>query len=189
MKLIVGLGNPGAKYEKARHNVGFLVVDALARSSKFQVPLRPRSGQASSKFKSELLIFNNDVIFVKPQTFMNLSGEAVVLVKNYYKIGVGDIWVVHDDVDLEVGRIKIQIGGGSAGHNGLNSIIEKLGTEDFVRFRVGIGRPENPNVPIEDFVLQNITGGEGIDECVKAICDGLEKGLEYAKSQNYSRKT
>lgn len=183
MKLIVGLGNPGVKYEKARHNVGFMVVGRLYQRSKI------KDQKLDQKLKAEIVIIDNDVIVVKPQTYMNLSGEAVVLVKNYYKIPVSDIWVIHDDVDLEVGRIKIQIGGGSAGHNGLNSIIEKLGTEDFVRFRVGIGRPENPNVPIEDFVLQNITGGEGIDECVKAICDGLEKGLEYAKSQNYSRKT
>lgn len=181
MKLIVGLGNPGVKYEKTRHNVGFMVVDELARNYKSKI--------SNSKLKSEMFFLESDVLVIKPLTFMNLSGEVVATVKNFYKIAVGDIWVIHDDVDLEVGRIKIQIGGGSAGHNGLNSIIENLGSSDFVRFRVGVGRPQNPNIPIEDYVLQNCSGGEVIEECVRAISDSLEKGLEYAKSQNYSRET
>lgn len=180
MKLIVGLGNPGDKYKNTRHNVGFMVVGRLAKSLRLNT---------ESKFKSEICWLNTNVLVIKPWAFMNLSGEAVSLVKNYYKIPTSDIWVVHDDVDLEVGRIKIQIGGGSAGHNGLNSIIESIGDSDFVRFRVGVGRPLNANISVEDYVLQGLSGGEAIEECVKAINDALEKGLEYAKSQNYSTKT
>lgn len=183
MKLIVGLGNPGGKYEKTRHNVGFMVVDLLNQKSKI------KNQKLDKKLKAELFFIENDVLVVKPQTFMNLSGEAVLLIKNYYNIDISDILVVHDDVDLEIGRLKIQEGGGSPGHNGINSIIEKLRDNNFVRFRVGVGRPENPNVSIEDFVLQNISGKEAIEECVKAINDALVKGLEYAKSQNYSKQS
>lgn len=186
MKLIVGLGNPGVKYEKTRHNAGFVVVEWLADKHGL-------SFSSEGKFFGDIALGNikkERVAILKPKTFMNESGRAVAAVLNFYKvISDNDIWVVHDDVDLEVGRIKIQIGGGSAGHNGLNSIIESLVSSDFVRFRVGVGRPQNPNIFIEDYVLQNCSGGEAVEECVRAISDSLEKGLEYAKSQNYSRKT
>jgi len=174
MKLIVGLGNPGVKYAKTRHNVGFLVVEALSRIFNLQFSIL--------KHKSEIFL-GKDIILIKPQTFMNLSGEAVAAVKSYYKIETSDIWVIHDDVDFEAGKMKIQVGGGSAGHNGLKSIIETLGESDFVRFRVGVGRPVNVNIPVEDFVLQNLTGGEAIDKCAAAVEIALEKGIERAMNE------
>lgn len=174
MKLIVGLGNPGVKYAKTRHNVGFLVVELLAKDLKLNT---------ESKWKAETCWLKPDVLLIRPQTFMNLSGEAVAAVKNYYKIENEDIWVIHDDVDFEVGKLKIQVGGGSAGHNGLKSIIETLGEAGFVRFRVGVGRPIIANIPIEDFVLQSLSGEEAIEKCAEAIGTALEKGIERAMNE------
>ncbi|MBI2042670.1 MAG: aminoacyl-tRNA hydrolase [Candidatus Nealsonbacteria bacterium] len=136
MKLIIGLGNPGKKYEKTRHNFGFLAIDELQK----QTP--------------------KDAILLKPDTFMNKSGKAVKEKAAYYKIKPQDIWVIHDDIDLPLGEYKISRGQGSAGHKGVQSIIDELGTKDFNRIRLGIcpasGKPSN----VEDFVLQKFTAEE-----------------------------
>lgn len=135
MKLIAGLGNPGKEYEGTRHNVGFMVVDELARSARAVVDRR--------KFSAEIgegALSGTKVLLVKPQTFMNLSGEAVGSAARFYKIEPADVIVVHDDLDLEFGRVQVKVGGGHAGHNGLKSLQSHLGP-DFVRIRVGIGKP------------------------------------------------
>ncbi|OGY22106.1 MAG: aminoacyl-tRNA hydrolase [Candidatus Woykebacteria bacterium GWB1_45_5] len=149
MKVAVGLGNPGQTYAKNRHNVGFFVIDEILK----QYVAGP---QVSKKLQSILYFLDKKRILVKPQTFMNASGKAVNRAVNYYKVKPEGLLVVHDDVDLEFGEIKHQFGRGSAGHKGVESVIDALGSDQFNRVRVGIGRP---NIPIEteDWVLQNFS--------------------------------
>lgn len=135
MKLIVGLGNPGEQYEDTRHNIGYMVVDKLAREI----------GREALEWKKDekrqvILAKVGDVILAKPVTFMNNSGIAVANVAGLYKIKAEDIWVVHDDIDLPLGKIRIRKGGGTAGHNGVESILKHVGSDVFLRFRLGIGR-------------------------------------------------
>jgi PTH1 family peptidyl-tRNA hydrolase len=151
MKLIVGLGNPGKEYSRNRHNAGFIIVDEIA--SKNSLPW-----ENSSKFDADVDI-SKDFILAKPQTFMNKSGEAVSKILNFYKIDLKDLYVIHDDVDLPFGEVKKQLGAGSAGHKGVESIIEKVGTQDFWRIRIGIGRPSD-NTPVEDWVLRDFNSEE-----------------------------
>ena len=131
MILIIGLGNPGPKYETTRHNIGFMVVDRLADHRKWEI---------KSKFQAAICQYSPEVLLVKPQTFMNHSGIAVSGVSDFYQIPSANMWVVHDDIDLPLGKIRIRRGGASAGHNGINSLLEHLGSEAFVRFRLGVGR-------------------------------------------------
>jgi PTH1 family peptidyl-tRNA hydrolase len=134
--LIVGLGNPGKEYALTRHNIGFLVVDQLTRH--FNLDFK-------GGFKGDYAvgdIFGKRVYFLKPQTYMNLSGDSVASIANYFKIEVQNILVVHDDIDLEFGRFKLKKGGSSGGHNGIRSIIACLDSEEFIRAKCGIGRPE-----------------------------------------------
>jgi len=145
MVLIVGLGNPGREYEKTRHNIGFRVIDGLA--------------------KNKLSGF----VLLKPETFMNKSGDAVIEAVNFYKIEPADLWIIHDDIDLPLGELKISKNRGSAGHKGVDSIIKRLGTKDFNRVRIGIcpesGKPE----AVEKFVLENFTKTE--EETIKKVIE------------------
>lgn len=152
MKIIVGLGNPGNQYKKYRHNTGFILLDKLAEG-------RGLKWKKSSKFESEIAECG-DFILVKPQTFMNNSGDAVSKIMNFYKISEEDLIVVHDDVDLEFGVVKKQKGKNAAGHHGVEDIIEKIGTKEFWRLRVGIGKPENKQVPVDVWVLQDFKDTE-----------------------------
>lgn len=136
MKLIIGLGNPGAKYRATRHNIGFAVVDELARTLSLTFN--------QSKFKSiyaEGRIGTEKIILVKPQTFMNLSGESVQAWLDFYKLSTDDFLIIYDDMDLSAGKIRLRLKGGSGGHNGMKSIIQQIGSKDFNRIRVGVGRP------------------------------------------------
>jgi len=188
MKLIVGLGNPGEKYEKTRHNLGFMVVDALARK---MLPLEKTKWKFDKKSNSLFLILNSKFILVKPQTFMNASGFAVKsLITNYSITNYSTLWVVHDDVDLPLGKIKIRIGGAAAGHHGVESIIQELGTDKFVRFRLGIGHPgRGADTQVERYVLREFDINETSEvkqmtkKCVKAIQVALVSGLERAMNQ------
>ena len=137
MKLIVGLGNPGAKYQQTRHNLGFMVLDKLGEKL---TPVEKTFWQESKKFNA-LLLKTEKAILMKPQTFMNASGIAVAKVANFYKIKPQDIWIIHDEVDLPLGKTRIRLGGGTAGHRGIESIIKQLGHDQFIRFRLGIGHP------------------------------------------------
>lgn len=149
MKCIVGLGNPGKMYEKTRHNVGFRVIDALIQRDNLKTQY---------KFKSEIVqttLNNVPVILVKPQTFMNLSGEAVRLVMDFYKINPKDILIIYDDLDLPVGKFRLREKGSAGGHNGMKSLIQHFGTQEFPRLRIGIDK--NPLIPTPDYVLGKFT--------------------------------
>ena len=142
--LLVGLGNPGEKYESTRHNIGFSFLDSY--SKQIQCPI------LDTKFDSYYGNFSKDgnkILLLKPQTFMNESGLAVKKAKNFFKINDENIIIIYDDLDLQVGQIKIKFSGGSGGHNGLNNIIEKIGSRDFWRLRVGIDKPQDREQTIE----------------------------------------
>ena len=176
MKLIIGLGNPGEKYEKTRHNTGFLAVDKIADN--FQFP----SFEFHRTFNAEIskdMINGEKVILVKPQTFMNNSGETVKAILDYYGIELESIVVIHDDLDIVIGEYKISKNRGSAGHRGVQSIMSYLGTEDFTRVRIGIGinykglavlfeEEDRKKIPIEKFVLQRFSD-EGMIEIEKVF--------------------
>lgn len=172
MKLLVGLGNQGSKYSSNRHNIGFMVIDQLIATK--DLPALKHF----AKFKAEAAladIANTPIMLVEPSTMMNLSGEAVATIAKYYRIKPKDVWVIHDDLDLEYGKLRIRRGGGSGGHNGVASIIDALG-EDFVRFRVGIGRPHS-DLPTDKFVLADFTPEEA--KQLPKICDEVVISLMY----------
>ncbi len=136
MFLVVGLGNPGNDYMTTRHNVGFMVVDELAR--RFGVSINQYKWQA---YSVQLDLWGERVCLLKPDTFMNLSGKAVVKYADFYKVALGRILVIHDDLDMSPGRVKLVAGGGAGGHNGIRSLVQWLGASDFLRLKLGIGRP------------------------------------------------
>ena len=152
--LVVGLGNPGLKFEPTRHNIGFRVVEALAGNVAWKESPKHTAIVAHGK------ILGVDTRFLEPQTFMNLSGKAVQSYASYYKIPPERIIVVHDDADLPFGEVRGKLAGGTAGHNGLQSVVDMLGTPDFHRVRIGIGRDVNPEVPLDVFVLNPWTEPE-----------------------------
>lgn len=155
MWMIVGLGNPGAKYLMTRHNVGFMALDSFT-ASLGNLPSKEEMKSVTCKFKLE----GEDVLLVKPQTFMNKSGEAVQALMAYYKIELPKLVVVHDEIEIPFGAIKIQKNRGAGGHNGLRSINETLGTQDYLRIRLGVSRPPNPKMDVADWVLQNFSTEE-----------------------------
>ncbi len=153
MRLVVGLGNPGSRYARNRHNVGFMAVDAIAR--------KHGSPGFRSRFKGELAegpIGGERVLLLKPQTFMNLSGESVGEAARFFKILPSEIVVIHDEIDLRPGKLRVKLGGGSAGHNGLRSIDTLLGP-DYWRVRIGVGHPGIKEL-VQPYVLQNFSGEE-----------------------------
>lgn len=200
MKFIVGLGNPGVKHEKTRHNLGFMVLDAFFKN--YASP--KESFKTEKKFQAEIaeIIWQpkkgkeEKTMLVKPQTYMNASGISVSQIVNFYKISANDIWVIHDEIDLPLGAMKIRLGGSSAGHKGVESILEKLKTDKFWRFRMGIGAQKSKTNnqksklrAIDDFVLGGFGESERgkareiIKKGVKAIEAGLEEGLEKAMNR------
>ncbi|MDH4945146.1 aminoacyl-tRNA hydrolase [Sulfurimonas sp. C5] len=179
--LIVGLGNPGPNYEKTRHNIGFMVIDELVR--RFNA-----SQQSSSNFKGDLFKFKNHFL-LKPLTYMNLSGESVVKVKNFYKID--DVVVIHDDLDLPFGTLRFKFGGGHGGHNGLKSIDAHI-SKEYARVRMGIGKPEHKG-EIASYVLSDFSDKERVclDTWIEHTCNAIEflltNPLEDTSSQ-YAKK-
>lgn len=155
MKLIVGLGNPGTKYDRTRHNFGFLAIEECARVLQFSL-----NDQKHDALSGTTTLDQEKVIFCEPQTFMNRSGKSVASFAQFYKIAPQDILVIHDDLDLPLGRLRLATGGTAAGHNGIKSIIEHLGTQGFCRLKLGIGRPVHPGIEVVDFVLQNFAKSE-----------------------------
>ncbi|MDD9949983.1 MAG: aminoacyl-tRNA hydrolase [Zetaproteobacteria bacterium] len=151
MKLVVGLGNPGPKYQLTRHNAGFLFVDLLAEAER-----ESWSSKAKLQAKvTKIRLYGSDVLLCKPETYMNLSGAAVQAVMRFYKIALEDLLVVHDDIDLEFGRVRSRAGGGHGGHNGVRDIISCIGAPKFARLKLGVGRPcgDQARVPVTDWVL------------------------------------
>jgi len=151
VKIIAGLGNPGDKYSKNRHNLGFIAVDSMAKKNNL-------TWSMEDKFKAEICRFE-DTVIVKPQVFMNNSGESISLVANYYRILPEDITIIHDDVDLSFADIRKQFNSGAAGHHGVESVILSLKTKGIWRLRVGVGRPGN-GIQVEDYVLMNFNEEE-----------------------------
>lgn len=183
MKWIVGLGNPGPAYEKTRHNVGFMALDALAErhGMKFN----------NNKCKSviaEGFIGGKKVVLIKPMTFMNLSGEAVRAFMDYYKVDLEDMVVVYDDLDTEVGRIRLRYQGSAGGHNGIKSIIQHTGTQTFNRIRMGISRPE-PGFAVVDYVLGKFPRKERdlLQNMIENTCDALEYCLDHTFDQTMQK--
>jgi len=179
--LIAGLGNPGKEYRQSRHNVGFMVIDHLAED--LETPIK------RVKFKAMIGIGtfeNKQVILAKPQTYMNASGESIAPLLRYFKVPLENFIVVHDDLDIPFGNLRIRPSGGTSGQKGMKSIVEKLGSQDFPRMRMGIGRPPGRMDPV-DYVLQSFTPDqvpimeEVLDQAVKAlktfILDGLDKAM------------
>lgn len=166
--LVVGLGNPGPKYAANRHNIGFVVIDQLAQDSE--------APAFRDKFRGEFVrtpFRKHELVLLKPQTYMNLSGESVQPAAAFFKIPVERIVVVHDELDLPFGTVRLKVGGGLAGHNGLRSMAEQLGTQDFLRLRMGIGRPRSGSV--SNYVLSDFSSLESaelvdvIDRAIRAL--------------------
>ena len=172
MKLIVGLGNPGKKYEHTRHNMGFDALDLFAELAMIDVDKESFKGLVGRG-----KVFDQDILLLKPQTFMNLSGESVREIVNYFKIDINDIIVIYDDMALEPGRIRLRTSGSSGGHKGMQNIIEHLGTEDIKRIRIGIGEPTYDTI---DYVLSKPTKDErpAIDEAIKEAVEALKFALK-----------
>jgi len=186
MKLIVGLGNPGREYEATRHNAGFCVIDALA--DRYKVALKRNRGTASVFAK--VAIKGIEVILAKPLTFMNLSGVAVKALLDKYGLKKSSLLVVCDDIDLAFGRLKIRPQGSSAGHKGISSVIDALGSEEFARLRVGMGRPKR--IEVSSYVLTRFTKKEKalFEDCIAAASDCCESWVceGAAKTMNIFNK-
>jgi len=173
MKLIVGLGNPGKEYSANRHNIGFLCINHLARLQ--HISLDKKQGKARI---GTGVISGTQVVLAKPQTYMNASGIAVMNLLGKYKLKPEDLIVIHDDLDLPLGKIRIKQSSSAGGHNGIKSIIGSLGTQEFTRFRIGISRPQNENVAedtIVDYVLGDFEGEDRklVDETIKRVSEAI----------------
>lgn len=170
MKVIVGLGNPGSEYAATRHNVGFMAIDAMAAKYGVQVWRDKFSAQIG-----ECMIGNEKVLLVKPQTYMNLSGEAVGPLLSWYKLPSEQMAVLYDDMDIEVGSARIRLKGSAGGHNGIKSILAHIGTEDFARFRIGIGRPAK-GWSVVDHVLAKFSDADraAVENVVEKIVPAVE---------------
>jgi peptidyl-tRNA hydrolase, PTH1 family len=180
--IVAGLGNPGPEYERTRHNLGWLVMDELARR---------HGGSFRSKFSgrlAELRIDGKRVALLKPETYMNESGRSLGAAARFFKTEPDALLVVHDDVDLEPGRLQARAGGGLAGHNGLRSIAQALGTQEFLRLRIGVGRPgRGDRRSVSDYVLSGFEPNEDVDALVTRSADAVETllrdGLETAQAR------
>jgi PTH1 family peptidyl-tRNA hydrolase len=182
--LVVGLGNPGPQYEKTRHNVGFMVVDALAARERARFSVHKKSGADAVTIR----LAGRQVILAKPRTYMNLSGKPVAALARFFSVDPGNLVVVHDELDLDYGTLRLKMGGGEGGHNGLRSISQALGTKDYLRTRVGIGRPPGRMDPA-DYVLKPFSTVERkeldlvCEEAADAVELLLRVGLEAAQNQ------
>jgi len=180
--LVVGLGNPGREYAANRHNVGWMVVDELARRH-----CASWRGKFSGQL-AELRLDGHRVALLKPETYMNESGRSVQAATRFFKVEPDALLVVHDDTDLEVGRLQVRLGGGLAGHNGLRSVAQHLQTRDFLRLRVGVGRPGRGDPrPLADFVLSDFEPEDDVEAIVSRAADTVEaldtEGLERAQQR------
>lgn len=180
--LVAGLGNPGREYERSRHNVGWMVADELARR---------HGGSWRGKFSgklAELRIDGHRVALLKPETYMNESGRSVGAAGRFFKLEPDAVLVVHDESDLELGRLQVRLGGGLAGHKGLRSVAQHLKTQDFLRLRVGVGRPQRGDRrPLADYVLADFEPSDDVEALVARAADAVEtldvEGLERAQQK------
>lgn len=181
MKVIVGLGNPGPKYQLTRHNIGFILIDALVMSV---------TGQRNykSEFKAETQKFQfggESVVVAKPQTFMNLSGESVQPLLHFYGVDLKDLLVIHDEVDIPFGQMRFQEKRGHGGHNGIRNIHQMLGSNEYGRLRLGVGRPTIPEMPVHEWVLANFSKEEQsqLPKFMDIAIDGIETWIKSGLSQ------
>jgi len=181
MWMIVGLGNPGSQYSRTRHNIGFLAIEEFARLCRQAAPAKEESKAHVSRFK--MAGADEQVLLVEPQTFMNLSGQAVVPLMNYYKIELDHLLVVHDDVDLPPFQMKFQKNRGSGGNNGVKSVSELLGTQDYARLKLGIGRPSIPTMDTADYVLQKFSSAEA--PLLQSFLERAAAGIESFVLQGF----
>ena len=182
--LIVGLGNPGGKYENTRHNVGFMVVDQLAAEGRFSVTrVKHHALTASAE------IGGQGALVMKPTTYMNLSGEAAGDAARFYKVAPDHVLVISDDVDLPLGKLRIRTGGSAGGHNGLKSIIQHLGSDQFPRLKVGVGGKPHPDYDMADWVLGKLQGEDKkvMDEAVKRAACAVECFLREGPQKAMNR--
>jgi len=188
LKLVVGLGNPGNRYQWTRHNAGFMVLDRLSHVSSIPVAKKCFSGLCG-----EGVWHDNRLLLLKPQTFMNLSGRSVAEAVRFHKLSPSDILVLHDEIDIPFGRVKMKVGGGHGGHNGLRSLIAELGTGDFTRIRIGVGRPDCGEVV--DYVLHPFehTEMDGLAAILDGVVDmlgvflseGQKKAMNLYNNRNF----
>ena len=186
--LVAGLGNPGREYARNRHNLGFMIVEELARrhDARFRVKFQGRL--------AELRLEGSRVALLAPETFMNESGRSLAAAARFFKLPPEQLLVVHDDVDLEPGRLQLRPGGGLAGHNGLRSVAAALKTKEFLRLRVGVGRPgRGDRRTVADFVLSNFDPGTDVEAIVSRAVDAVEllvnEGLEAARARFNERES
>jgi PTH1 family peptidyl-tRNA hydrolase len=189
LKLIVGLGNPGRKYQYNRHNVGFMIVDKFAEKYGIELSIKKKKA-VFGRGKCN----GQDVVILKPQTFMNLSGEAVLYLASFFKIKTNDIIVIFDDTELPFGKLRIRKGGGSGGHNGVKSLINSLKSEDFPRLRFGIGRPDSDSEQdLCEYVLEDLTPEEKSafavesEKAVEALYVMLTQSIDEAMNRFNNR--
>lgn len=186
--MIVGLGNPGDNYDKTRHNAGFLAVDALA--ARYGGTWKATKMQADT---CRVAIAGHKVLLVKPTTFMNLSGQAVRKLQNFYNLPVENIFVLYDDVDISLGQIRMREFGGAGSHNGMRSIVQMLQSKNFPRIRIGIG-PQPPHIDIVDFVLGRFTSDEkvlleeSLEYACNAVVDALAENVQVAMTRYNSKR-
>ena len=189
IQLIAGLGNPGAKYEDTRHNVGFWFLDELAK-------IKGCSLRHESKFQGDvgkITINGQSIWLIKPMTFMNLSGQSVAALANYYKLTAENLLVVHDELDLDPGTVRLKCGGGHGGHNGLRDIISHFGTKEFYRMRIGIGHPGSA-ADVSNYVLATPSSSDrnalldAIDDCMPVLPQVIDGEMQKAMNHLHSRK-
>jgi peptidyl-tRNA hydrolase, PTH1 family len=190
-RLIVGLGNPGEKYAGSRHNIGFMCIDRFAQNQSFTFARSRNQAKIA-----EGRIADHDIVLAKPQTFMNLSGESVGRLVRKFKVKTDNLIVIHDDLDLPAGRIRVRLGGSSGGHKGINSIVEHLGgNQEFVRVRIGIGRPNGlePDKKGEDEVIAYVLGNFSAEEksimndVISSVSDILQSLLKEGVTATMSK--
>lgn len=183
MYIIAGLGNPTKEYDRTRHNVGFAVIDELA--GRYHIDVSERKHRA---FCGKGVIEGQKVLLMKPQTFMNLSGESLRAAVDYYKVSLEELIVIYDDISLQPGQLRIRLKGSAGGHNGIKNIIAHLGTQEFARIKVGVGE-KPPRMDLKDYVLSRFSKGEqelmdqafceAAQAAVMMICDGADRAMNH----------
>ncbi len=185
--VVAGLGNPGEQYARTRHNAGFMTIDRIAKANGVELNRRRFKG-----LTAEVTLAGQPAILVKPQTFYNLSGECLADLLGYFKVPAEQLIVVHDELDIEAGRLRLKKGGTDAGNRGVRSVAEVLGTPDFIRVRIGIGRPP-ANDPSKDYLLRPLTAAEreqfspNLDRAANAVAEIIANGLERAMNLHNQR--
>ncbi len=185
--VIAGLGNPGEQYARTRHNAGFMTIDRIAKANGVELTRRRFKG-----LTAEVTLAGQPAMLVKPQTFYNLSGDCLADLLGYFKVPAERLIVVHDELDIEAGRLRLKMGGTDAGNRGVRSVAEALGTPAFIRVRIGIGRPA-ANDPNKDYLLRPLSGAEreqlspSLDRAASAVSELIASGLERAMNQYNQR--